>query len=373
MTYREKPSCTEAGKCSAKCKRSINATCSHDEQCMQGANNSICVKSANSSITGNCQCDQDYWAYSATRCIHKISYSGFVWSWINKRIVNSMCNVTFTVKAPQDFQIRLMNNPDFNSGVQTYMIRIGYTTNTKTRLDRAGTLISEVSTPAILTNNFQNFTLSWCNGIINVGRQGQPPVLSYTDPLPIKPITGIGFYSVAPNNHIFFPHNLVDPYFPTSESTGVVRTNGHDYHKVKLLPSGAPTTSINFTFECKAPRDCNVIFGQLSNDYPYYKIIYGSFANTRVSFWGSVINNWIKEVAISGIVSGTEFRKFWISIEGRTFKIGKGDDPTPIINWTESFDVNFTHVSINSYDGDLGYFKILSHRQFHDYPNGGYV
>ncbi|XP_066979210.1 uncharacterized protein [Macrobrachium rosenbergii] len=321
----------------------------------------------NSSETGICKCSTHYWAYNDTRCIHQISYSGFIWTWINKKIVNSMCNVTFTLKAPVDFQIRLMNGEDFYSGVPNYEIRIGYASNTTTRLARTGVLITEVSTPGILTNNFQNFTLSWCNGVITIGRQGQAPVLSWTDSVPITPIRGMGFYSVASNNHIFIPHNLVDPYFPTSESSGVVRVNGYDYHKVKLLDSGAPASNISFIFECMAPRDCTILYSA------FYKIIFGSFVNTLTSLWSSRHNDWIPHINTPSIVSKTEYKKFWITINGRTFKAGKGDDPIPLINWTETVDVNLTHVSICTFDGDIGYFKVLSHRQFHEYPNGGYV
>ncbi|KAK3859944.1 hypothetical protein Pcinc_033971 [Petrolisthes cinctipes] len=150
-------------------------------------------------------------------CSYLCGMSGMTWDWTAKKIVNDMCSVTFTGKSTSNLRFLLMTKEDFVSGVYYYRIELSATSS---RIKRYNTeTMSHDGT--ILTGNFQNFTMSWCSGRITMAIQGQAPFLDWTDPTPLT-ILGLAFYAPSSSdNHLFFPHNVIDSYFPLNLETGI--------------------------------------------------------------------------------------------------------------------------------------------------------
>ncbi|XP_069971637.1 uncharacterized protein [Penaeus vannamei] len=139
------------------------------------------------------------------------------------------------------------------------------------------------------------------------------------------------------------------------------------------MPDASLVTSINFTFECMAVKDCQVIFSRWNDHTQKYQVYFGAYSNTR-----SLINNnaaHVVDIQTPDIVSGTEFRKFWIRVNGNTIHAGNGNEDTPaIMSYTDPGAARtYSHVSVATCCNDYGYWKIHSHSQFHEYPNGAYT
>ncbi|XP_069971358.1 uncharacterized protein [Penaeus vannamei] len=338
-------------------------------------NNTKCSVSSNNT-TGVCKCDLHYWAYNGSLCIHQISIDSMTWTWIFKKIVNNMCDLTFTVRASTDLRIHLGSFEDWHSGITQYYMNLGGWGNTQSILDSRSTRIATVSTPQLLTNDFQNFTLHWCNGQIRVRLQGGNDFISWDDPSPFT-VKTIGFF--IPDNvhsHLFLPHNLVDPHFPASVETGTVRTNGYHWHQCKILPDASQTSRIQFRFECQAAKECKVLFGHRTSHSRQFQVAFGADYNANTRVYDGRTGAWEVTVSTPSILSGTEYRRFWINVDGPSISIGQGDDSsTPLISYTDTVENTrtFTHVSIGTCCNDYGYWKIHSHPQFHDYPNGAYI
>ncbi|XP_063601924.1 uncharacterized protein LOC134778035 [Penaeus indicus] len=155
---------------------------------------------------------------------------------------------------------------------------------------------------------------------------------------------------------------------------GVIRTNGHHWTEYKIMPDASLVTSVNFTFECKAVKDCKVLFARRNDHTLKYLVYLGAYTNTR-----SIIDDnvrYVVDVLTPDIVSGVEFRKFWIHLDGNTINVGAGNDNSPaIMSYTDPSTTtrSFSHVSISTCCDDYGYWKIHSHPQFHEYPNGAYT
>ncbi|XP_063601923.1 uncharacterized protein LOC134778034 [Penaeus indicus] len=212
--------CTERGMCSSACERGIDQSCTDNIQCQAATENSYCT-AASPSSPGVCRCNTHYWKYNATLCIHQTSLDSSIWSWIFKKVVNNMCYVTFTARVKQDIWIHLGSYEDWHSGITQYYFILGGWGNTQSILDRDGTRMVTAATEGLCTNNYQNFTLYWCNGNIRVSLTGVSTFIAWDDPAPFT-VNTLGFRMPYTDGHahIFFPHNLVDPYFPTSVETG---------------------------------------------------------------------------------------------------------------------------------------------------------
>ncbi|XP_042893039.1 uncharacterized protein LOC122267117 [Penaeus japonicus] len=313
--------------CSTACERGIDNSCTDNIQCQVVTENSHCTASSPTS-PGTCLCDTHYWKYNATFCVHQTSLDSSMWSWIFKRVVNNMCSVTFTTRTPNDVFIHLGSFDDWHNGITQYFFIIGGWGNTQSILDRDGTRLITVTTNGILTNTYQNFTLHWCSGYIRLGLEGVSPFIAWDDPSPFT-VNTLGFmmdHSSGPA-HIFFPHNLVDPYFPTNIETGVIRTNGHHWFECKIMPDASLVTNINFTFECKAVKDCKVIFSRYDDHSQKYLVYFGGYSNTRSLLDDST--GVIIDVQTPDIVSGSEFRKFWIHVDGNTIRLVVGGVVAP--------------------------------------------
>ncbi|XP_066971818.1 uncharacterized protein [Macrobrachium rosenbergii] len=375
--FLDKASCTQEGKCAANCARSLNGSCTNDDQCQVNVDYSYCTASSSAS-PGICSCIYNQsWAYNSTLCIHKTSFSGFTWTALYKRIVNEMCEVNITVNSNPDLYINLIDTNDHRPTMAYYQFRVGHTSNTTTTLKKNGDILETISSPGIINGNFQNFSLGWCNGTITFGHQGEDPLIFWNDSAPIQ-VRGIGFY--APSNpdkkanHLFIPHNIVDPYFPTTIATGAIRVNGLDWHTVKILPDCSVASNIEFVFEYKGPNPMQVLFAKLDDHSFKYQLAFGRASNNETAVYNKRLNQWFSTVSTPAIVSGAAFKSYWIKISGATVTAGVGNDPAPLVNYADAESTpEFTHVSVNSCCGNVGYFKVHSHRQFHEHPNGAYV
>ncbi|XP_042876720.1 uncharacterized protein LOC122256245 [Penaeus japonicus] len=199
--------------------RKVDQSCMDSIQCNARTNNSGCAI-ASPNITGVCACDTHFWAYNASLCVHQTSLDSMTWTWIHKKIVNDMCSVTFTVRSSDALRLKLGSYEDWRAAITNYYFILGGWSNTQSILKNRGTQVVTASTPQLMTNDFQNFTLHWCNGQIRVRLQGGNDFISWDDPSPFV-VRTIGFHIPShDNSHLFFPHNLVDPYFPTSVETG---------------------------------------------------------------------------------------------------------------------------------------------------------
>ncbi|ROT62157.1 hypothetical protein C7M84_020006, partial [Penaeus vannamei] len=424
------PMCTEKGLCKSTCSREIGQTCYNDLMCTEKTNHSHCTSNT-TEVLGICECDKPYWGYNGSLCVHPT----------------------------------IIGYDNYYSGLDRYHTRV-YTRVTN----------------GIRTKNFQNFTLYWCDGQIRVSAPGWGTFISYNDRYPI-PVQSMGFNmpNGNPYSHLFFPHNLVDPYFPTSLETGgrlwsphtqeifffstpshfllrsstssclfsspltsfylilpppissslflpppftspphtstshlllpptyyslyfllppltsshslpppiisshslppppaAVRTNGHHWIQYKLLPDAGFATNISFEFECMAPRDCELLFGYRFDHGRQYRITFGSHDNLMTRLYNGRTGSWVVLKDTPGILSPTEFRRFWINIEGTSVSLGQGDlsnQTDPIITYTDGAESTrtFTHVSVLTCCNNFGYWKFISHPEFHEYPNGAY-
>ncbi|XP_064096447.1 uncharacterized protein LOC135208267 [Macrobrachium nipponense] len=369
VTFKDKPVCTEFGKCSGKCSRQINQSCTHDEQCLQVAETTQCT--AVGSSPGICKCEGSYWAYNSSLCLPEISFKSLKTDWLWKMIVNSMCEVKVTLTISAPLQLRLQIGADYYTGSSYYGIHLGYPNTSSSLIVRDGSSVQVVLTPGLLSGQPQNFTIKWCSAAIRFGKEGEAPFLSWTDTTPITPIRGMGFYTTGYASYIF-QQNLVDPYYPYSQERGEIRTNGYHWHTVRITPDGSPVNSItDFTFKCKTLYGFTVRLGKFDGGYSY-QIQIGRNYNNQSAIYSQRHNQDVQVVTSSGILSSSVYRDFWIKFVGRTITFGRvGYSAT--LNWSESIDFSLTHISLYSWRNQYGYFSTDSFPQFHDYPHGAYV
>nr|XP_012150292.1 PREDICTED: uncharacterized protein LOC100878241 isoform X4 [Megachile rotundata] len=103
--------------------------------------------------------------------------------------------IQFRVKAANDAHIALTTGP--SEGEPMYEVFIGGWSNSKSviRKNRTKPEAAEVDTPGILSaDEFRGFWIRWSDGVLSVGREGEPSsFLTYADPSPF----GIGYFGVC--------------------------------------------------------------------------------------------------------------------------------------------------------------------------------
>ncbi|CAL4134695.1 unnamed protein product, partial [Meganyctiphanes norvegica] len=198
---------------------------------------------------------------------------------------------------------------------------------------------------------------------------GKDMLLTWDDPTPLK-IVALGFIiRNTQSHHIFFPHNLVDPYYPNTKTE--LRTNGHWWITYKLFEDGALNTNVYFEFQFKGPRNCRLLFARYNNHGTQFQIEIGSSNNAVTKVYK---RGWQTPTNHTGLkVSATEFRTFWVNIQANTIKIGAGGSTTPLYQFTDTAyttDPLFSHVSMATCCNDYGYWKMISHPEFHQHSHG---
>ncbi|XP_078589314.1 C3 and PZP-like alpha-2-macroglobulin domain-containing protein 8 [Branchiostoma floridae x Branchiostoma japonicum] len=112
------------------------------------------------------------------------------------------------------------------------------------------------------------------------------------------------------------------------------------------------------TFEARARNDVRIGLSAEDRDLDYmYEIVIGGDGDTR-SFIRRDVGPRLVEVATPGILSGTEFRGFWIdwSSDG-TISVGKRNEHTPFMQWTDPHPLPVLYVGYTTGYGSSGSFK----------------
>lgn len=77
------------------------------------------------------------------------------------------------------------------------------------------------------------------------------------------------------SSHSTSSYLLPRPHPLLPSPPAAVRTNGHHWLQYKILPDAGFATNISFEFECKAERDCDLLFGYRMDHSRQYRISEG--------------------------------------------------------------------------------------------------
>ncbi|XP_035682150.1 uncharacterized protein LOC118419725 isoform X2 [Branchiostoma floridae] len=118
-------------------------------------------------------------------------------------------------------------------------------------------------------------------------------------------------------------------------------------------------TEDRFTFDVQANNDVHVGLSSQSQDLDdMYEIVIGGWSNTQSVIRRSKQGNNLVTVSTSGIISPTEYRKFWItwSSDG-TIAVGKGGDTQPFMQWTDPDPLPIAYAGYTTGWGSTGRWK----------------
>ncbi|XP_077981785.1 C3 and PZP-like alpha-2-macroglobulin domain-containing protein 8 [Glandiceps talaboti] len=220
-------------------------------------------------------------------------------------------SVNFKVKAKNDAHIGLSAGPQDKPAM--YEIVIGGWRNTKSVIRRAkhSELRVEASTPGILSpNEFREFWISYNNGVIRVGKEGdQEAFMEWTDPDPL-PVKYLG-YSTGWGSDGQFVFCMDDPI---AECKPLVFSTDTTY-QYRYLASSSPITRVDF----KQGHD-NV------------------------------------EASTPGILSPNEFRGFWITYNNGVTRVGR-EGHAPFMVWPDPNRLPVNNIGYSTGWGSNGEFK----------------
>ncbi|XP_077993135.1 C-type mannose receptor 2-like [Glandiceps talaboti] len=207
----------------------------------------------------------------------------YVYKFITAPVENS--RVTFEVKASNDVHIALSPN-DYDSNPM-YEVVIGGWSNTHSAIRRCGLCAEEVY---VVTDNivsateFRAFWITFVNGKISVGKDGEPAFMEWTDPDPVD-INYIGYTTGWGSNGEFILCTDHSEDYQIWHGLNDLRTP-HTYEWVDL-------SEVTYTrWNNGEPNNYN------GNDEDCCKLMdinYGLHVESNDSFWGSYAGYWNDE------------------------------------------------------------------------------
>ncbi|XP_077978786.1 uncharacterized protein LOC144434206 [Glandiceps talaboti] len=259
--------------------------------------------------------------------------------------------VDFKAKAKNDVHIALSDGPEDKPAL--YEIVIGGWGNTQSviRRSKQGNTKIEASTPSILSpTEFRGFWITYNNGVIKVGKEGQAAFMEWTDPTPL-PVNNIGYSTGWGSNGEF--KFCVDE--PVQECTNLKEFSTDTTYQYRYLASSSPVTRVDF--KAKAKNDVHIALSDGPEDKPaLYEIVIGGWGNTQSVIRRSKQGNTKIEASTPSILSPTEFRGFWITYNNGVIKVGK-EGQAAFMEWTDPTPLPVNNIGYSTGWGSNGEFK----------------
>ncbi|XP_077978663.1 uncharacterized protein LOC144434081 [Glandiceps talaboti] len=259
--------------------------------------------------------------------------------------------VDFKAKAKNDVHIALSDGPEDKPAL--YEIVIGGWGNTQSviRRSKQGNTKIEASTPSILSpTEFRGFWITYNNGVIKVGKEGQAAFMEWTDPTPL-PVNNIGYSTGWGSNGEF--KFCVDE--PVQECTNLKEFSTDTTYQYRYLASSSPVTRVDF--KAKANNDVHIALSDGPEDKPaLYEIVIGGWGNTQSVIRRSKQGNTKVEASTPSILSPTEFRGFWITYNNGVIKVGK-EGHAAFMEWTDPTPLPVNNIGYSTGWGSNGEFK----------------
>jgi len=132
----------------------------------------------------------------------------------------------------------------------------------------------------------------------------------------------------------------------------IVTGEEKDY-QIQPLDSKSQNT---LTFDVKCKSDAGIaLLGSDAVDGPMIEVFIGGWENTKSAIRLNQTKPNKAEVDTPAIVSDEEYRRFWVTFKKNVIEVGKEDETTPLLSWTndeEPFQI--THYAFTTGWGSAG-------------------
>ncbi|XP_030755376.1 uncharacterized protein LOC115881830 [Sitophilus oryzae] len=116
-----------------------------------------------------------------------------------------------------------------------------------------------------------------------------------------------------------------------------------------------PNASGCLQFRVKAPHDAHIALSPEAGEVdPMYEIFIGGWGNTKSIIRKNRTKPDVAEAPTPNILSGDEFRGFWIRWNNGQIGVGREGDFSPFLSWTDSERVNIEYVGVCTGWGSSG-------------------
>lgn len=120
-----------------------------------------------------------------------------------------------------------------------------------------------------------------------------------------------------------------------------------------------PVTSQTLKFSVKSPNDAHIALTPgPAEANPMYEIFIGGWQNSKTVIRKNRDKPDVVELDTPAILSGGEFRSFWITFYDKAIAFGINEDNTPLLAWRDPDLFNITHFGIRTSWGAAGSWKI---------------
>ncbi|XP_071809812.1 uncharacterized protein [Asterias amurensis] len=145
-------------------------------------------------------------------------------------------------------------------------------------------------------------------------------------------------------------HGIISFVFSSTECpVDVVSGNeAFNYIYPRLLSSDV----FRLDFSVKGTNDAHLSLSEFTDETSYYLVVIGGWINTRsvVQCERRCQTSPYAEKSTPGIMSELEYRRFWLTYDHGTIKVGKGGEVTPFLEWhDETRRVTVNYIGITSY------------------------
>ncbi|XP_071809108.1 C3 and PZP-like alpha-2-macroglobulin domain-containing protein 8 [Asterias amurensis] len=125
-----------------------------------------------------------------------------------------------------------------------------------------------------------------------------------------------------------------------------------DYVYKFIYPRLQSSDVFRLDFSLKGTNDADLSLSEFADETSYFHIVIGGWGNTK-----SAIECYkhcpyqFDMQSTPGIMSELEYRRFWLTYDHGTIKVGKGGEVTPFLEWhDETRRVTVNYIGITSFD-----------------------
>ncbi|XP_077978612.1 uncharacterized protein LOC144434040 isoform X2 [Glandiceps talaboti] len=288
----------------------------------------------------------------------------YQYRYINHRLTSPIgSRVDVKVKAMNDVHIALSAGPQDMPAL--YEIVIGGWANTQSviRRRKQGDHKAVASTPGILSpNEFRGFWITYNNGVIKVGKEGQEAFMEWTDPKPL-PVNNMG-YSTGWGSTGEFAFCVDDPIV---ECSNLKQFSTDTTYLYRYLASSSPIARLDF--KVKARNDAHIALSAGPQDMSnLYEIVIGGWANTQSVIRRSKQGDHKAVAGTPDILSPNEFRGFWIIYNNGVIKVGK-EGQAAFMEWTDPTPLPVNNMGYSTGWGSNGEFQFCVEESVEEFTN----
>ena len=348
------PGCEQDGYCATDCvAEAAGEFCTVDAHCSA----KLKPPGGYRCLEGTCQPSADFWELRTGLALPRWQLWRIDWhAWTWKKLKPGTCSLDIRVKLGVGAAVKI--SPTWIDDRTGTRIVFNFTISATTLYyhDETGanhTLVQDAGTPGMVsTDDYSQLKISWCGGAMAIGPEDNPTLVTGQADI-TQSIDFVMVHSSNTASWMYVDSGVADRWlFEDSgvASDAVIDIRSYTFTYRSIIPSNDVTVK----YDCKAERNCYVVFQGNSSPPRMLGICVGCYSNqeSALVYRGDISGN-LKRFVTGPVLSSTQFNTFTVRYNNGYVTVYRNDATTPI--YAVNAPHPMTNISIIGIGGRYGH------------------